>query len=83
MKIPNSESSKSMILPARCAADQDNAPLPFAGLGFDLSAVLSRPIRLIRREAHRPPAAPIRMIDIPAPAGRVLLVRLNREIRGS
>lgn len=57
-------------------------PLPFSGLGFDLSAALSLGVTLIR--VKRPPRqTPFRTVCIPNPAGRLLLTRLSREIRGS
>ncbi|NCD24614.1 MAG: hypothetical protein EOL86_03340 [Deltaproteobacteria bacterium] len=82
MKISRYTSPKPTS-PARQASIQDDRALPFGGLGFDLSAVLSRPITPIRREAPRLPTVPGQGIDMPVPAGRLLLVRLNREIRGS
>ncbi len=61
---------------------QGDFPLPFSGLGFDLSAVPSHGVTLIR--VKRPSRqTPFKTVCIPNPAGRLLLTRLSREIRGS
>lgn len=57
-------------------------PLPFSGLGFDLEALVSRPPR-VRCCQVQDCAVLSQDQNLPVFAGRVLLARLNREIRGS
>lgn len=82
MKIPDITSLNPLLSASHGEADLNGSSLPFAGLGFDLSMMLSRQITLTRRKSPCP-AAPMRVVDMPMPAGRRLLARLNREIRGS
>ncbi len=64
----------------------DRFPVPFAGLGFDLSPLEARAALLDLVPEALPRCAPPAQTGlpemVPAPAGYRLLVRLSRETRG-
>ena len=81
--MDTSENKPLAFAPSAASAgtSQGDFPLPFSGLGFDLSAILAPGVTLIRvrRPSRRIPFPTVR---IPHPAGGLLLARLSREIRG-
>ena len=75
--------SKILITSARKSGSIPTmGPLPFAGLGFDLSPVMTRRVVVkvvgacLAQGARRP------VSDTPLPSGRRLQISLGREIRG-
>lgn len=75
--------------PGSCPETRTNlSPTPFAGLGFDLSAVAARaqamawlPVRSLKVPASRG-SRNAQFRDFPILAGFELLLHLSREIRG-